>query len=164
MCCLVGYYAPETYDSAWGCFFQVQKRGHFEENALNRSIEEEFPPRFPANFAHMSSVRLEKISALLKKELAQIFRQHMNTSFGGVMITVTLVRVSPDLSMAKVYLSFFPTEKKNAAIENVNRLDQYVRKLLAQSVGKQIRKVPDLKFFVDDSLDYYEEIDRLLKK
>lgn len=81
-----------------------------------------------------------------------------------MMVTVTSVRVAPDLSVAKAYLSFFPTEKKEVGLELVKEKSSLIRKLLGDAVGKQLRKVPSLAFYIDDSLDYYEEIDRLLKK
>lgn len=88
----------------------------------------------------------------------------MRSMFDGMMITVTQVRVSPDLSTTKVYLSFFPTEKKEEGIVLVNEKASGIRGLLGESTGKQLRKIPSLSFFIDDSLDYFEEIDRLLKK
>ncbi len=115
-------------------------------------------------FCPMSSVRLEKVSSLLKRELATLFQQNMHSLFEGMMVTVTQVRVSPDLGVARAYLSFFPTEKKERGIELANEKKAHLRKLLATQVGKQLRKIPELSFFVDDSLDYFEEIDRLLKK
>jgi ribosome-binding factor A len=115
-------------------------------------------------FCAMSSVRLDKVSALLKRELSTLFQQNMHTMFEGMMITVTQVRVSPDLGVARAYLSFFPTDKKQRGIELAQEKKGHLRKLLADQVGKQLRKIPELSFFVDDSLDYFEEIDRLLKK
>jgi len=112
----------------------------------------------------MSSVRLDKVSALIKRELSTIFQKNMNVMFHGMMITVTQVRVSPDLGLAKAYLSFFPTDKKDEGMILVDEKKTHVRKLLALEVGKQIRKIPELSFYLDDSLDYFEEIDRLLKK
>ncbi|MFN6377861.1 MAG: 30S ribosome-binding factor RbfA [Flavobacteriales bacterium] len=112
----------------------------------------------------MSSIRLEKIGTLIKKELSIIFQQNMHSHFQGLMITVTSARVSPDLSTAKIYLSFFPTEKKEEGIAIVNDKISVIRGLLGSSTGKQLRKIPSLSFFIDDSLDYFEEIDRLLKK
>ncbi|MBX7050771.1 MAG: 30S ribosome-binding factor RbfA [Flavobacteriales bacterium] len=111
----------------------------------------------------MSSVRLEKIGSLIKRELAIIFQQNMNSMFGGMMVTVTIVRVSPDMGVAKAYLSFFPTEKKEEGLALVNEKNHQIRRLLGEKVGKQIRKIPELSFFIDDSLDYFEEIDKLLK-
>jgi ribosome-binding factor A len=115
-------------------------------------------------FCPMSSVRLEKVSALLKRELSTLFQQNMHIMFEGMMITVTQVRVSPDLGVARAYLSFFPTDKKQRGMELAQEKKGHLRKLLADQVGKQLRKIPELSFFVDDSLDYFEEIDRLLKK
>ena len=112
----------------------------------------------------MSTVRQEKISALIKREMSTIFQQNMNSLFGGVMITVTQVRVSPDLGVAKSYLSVFPTEKRDSILKLVEAKNHHLRKLLGDRVGKQLRKIPELSFFIDDSLDYYEEVDRLLKK
>jgi ribosome-binding factor A len=112
----------------------------------------------------MSSIRLEKMGSLIKRELSIIFQQNMRTMFDGQMITVTSARVAPDLSMAKVYLSFFPTEKKHEGLLLVNEKNAHIRKLLGEVVGKQLRRVPALQFYIDDSLDYFEEIDRLLKK
>ncbi len=112
----------------------------------------------------MSTVRLEKIGALIKRELSLIFQQNMNTMFKGMMITVTSVRVSPDMGLAKAYLSFFPTEKKDEGLQMVDEKNLHIRKHLGNAVGKQIRKIPELSFYIDDSLDYFEEIDKLLKK
>lgn len=93
-----------------------------------------------------------------------IFQQNMHTLFSGMMITVTQVRISPDLGLAKAYLSFFPAEKREEGMAVVEEKKFQIRKLLGQQVGKQIRKIPELSFYIDDSLDYFEEIDRLLKK
>lgn len=109
------------------------------------------------------SVRLEKISSLLKHELASIFQRESRSLFEGAFITVTQVRVSPDLSVAKVYLSFFTNGDKKAMLKQVASQSWQIKKILAGTVGKQLRKIPDLTFFIDDSLDYAEEIDRLLK-
>jgi ribosome-binding factor A len=111
----------------------------------------------------MASVRLEKVASLLKRELSLSFQRGMNIHYQGVMITVTQVRVSPDLGLAKVYLSFFPAEKRASTLELVQNRTVLIRKELAAEVAKQLRKVPDLAFYLDDSLDYFEEIDRLLK-
>lgn len=112
----------------------------------------------------MSSVRLEKMAALIKREMSTIFQQNMSALFHGTMITVTNVRVSPDLGVAKIYLSFFPVERRESEMQSVNEHNSHLRRLLGDKVGKQLRKIPELQFYLDDSLDYYEEIDRLLKK
>lgn len=82
----------------------------------------------------------------------------------GTMVTVSAVRVSPDLSIAHVYLSIFPGDKAEATIESVNRQARTIRYELAQRVRYQLRKTPELSFHLDDSLDYIENIDRLLAK
>lgn len=81
----------------------------------------------------------------------------------GVFISVTNVRVSPDLGVAHAYLSIFPSEKAEELVKNINDNVKSVRYDLGKRVGKQLRVVPELKFHVDDSLDYIEHIDRLLK-
>jgi len=107
---------------------------------------------------------MEKVAALVKREMSLIFQQNMSSLFHGLMITVTSVRISPDMGVAKIYLSFFPTEKKKEGMKRVSEMNTNLRRLLAERVGKQLRKIPELQFFIDDSLDYFEEIDRLLKK
>ena len=81
---------------------------------------------------------------------------------GGVLVSVSTVRVSPDLSIAKVYLSIFPPQKSNEILENIKKQSKTVRYDLAQAVKEILRKCPDLQFYLDDSLDYAENIDRLL--
>jgi len=112
----------------------------------------------------MAGVRLEKFSALIKKELSTIFQRKGNDWFPGILITVTMVRVYPDLGYAKVYISVFPTDKRETVMEWLEESGALVRKNLGLVIGKQMRKVPELQFFIDDSLDYSEEINRLLKQ
>lgn len=109
----------------------------------------------------MESKRLAKISRLLQKELSEIFRRQ-TAKLGGVMVSVSTVRVSPDLSIARVYLSVFPSGKAEEILENIKRQSKTVRYELAQAVKDTLRKCPDLQFYLDDSLDYIENIDRLL--
>lgn len=111
----------------------------------------------------MASIRQEKVSSLLKRELAVIFQRESRNLFEGRFITVTQVRVAPDLGTAKVYLSFMAVPDAKAALEQVKQNDWKVRQILGNTVGKQLRRVPELFFYLDDSLDYYDEIDRLLK-
>ena len=111
----------------------------------------------------MESTRQQKIARLIQKELSEIFRQQ-TAKMGGVLVSVSAVRVSPDLSIARVYLSIFPSEKADEILKNINASAKTVRYELAQRVRYQLRKTPELSFFVDDSLDYIEHIDELLKK
>ncbi|MGZ3901491.1 MAG: 30S ribosome-binding factor RbfA [Bacteroidia bacterium] len=112
----------------------------------------------------MESVRQQKVSKLIQKELAEIFRSNSKTLFGGAFITVTVVRISPDLGAAKVYLSIMAAKDKKALFKLVEDQTSVIRKKLGQQVGKQLRVVPELAFFIDDSLDYAMKIDELLKK
>jgi ribosome-binding factor A len=114
----------------------------------------------------MASIRQEKVGKLIQQELADIFRKHAADVYHGAFITVTVVRMSPDLGAAKVYLSFFITGSgsKEEALQMVRDRTSQTRGMLGKRVGKQLRIVPELFFYLDDSLDYAEEIDKLLKK
>ena len=110
----------------------------------------------------METTRQNKICRLLQKELSEIFLLQTK-SMPGVLVSVSAVRISPDLSVARAYLSIFPSEKANEIIKNINENIKSVRYELGTRVGDQLRIIPELKFFVDDSLDYLEKIDELLK-
>ena len=110
----------------------------------------------------METTRQQKIARLLQKELSEIFRVQ-TAKMGGVLVSVSAVRVSPDLSIARAYLSIFPSERANEIIESINHSARSVRYELAQRVRYQLRKTPELTFFIDDSLDYIDHIDSLLK-
>lgn len=109
----------------------------------------------------MESTRQAKIARLLQKELSEIFRRE-TAKMGNIMVSVSSVKVSPDLSVAKAYLSVFPSESAPEVIENINRQAKTVRFELAQRTRFQLRRCPELQFYIDDSLDYLENIDRLL--
>lgn len=109
----------------------------------------------------MESTRQAKIARLLQKELSEIFRREAS-KMHNVMVSVSSVKVSPDLSVAKAYLSVFPAEQASEVIENINRQAKSVRYELAQRTRYQLRRCPELQFYLDDSLDYIENIDRLL--
>lgn len=111
----------------------------------------------------MESTRLQKIERLLQKELGDIF-QKQTQAMRGVLVSVSVVRVSPDLGVAKAYLSIFPSEKSKELLEAIQANTKAIRFDLGQRVGKQLRIIPELSFFIDDSLDYIEHIDQLLKK
>lgn len=109
----------------------------------------------------MEGKRQAKISRLIQRELSEIFRRQ-TAKTKGTLVSVSAVRVSPDLSIARVYLSIFPPEKSHDILENIKKQTKTVRYELAQAVKQVLRKCPDLQFFLDDSLDYVENIDRLL--
>ena len=110
----------------------------------------------------METTRQSKISRLLQKELSEIFLLQTK-AMPGVLVSVSAVRISPDMSIARVYLSVFPSEKAEEIVKNVNDNMKTIRYELGTRVRHQLRIIPELKFFVDDSLDYIEKIDSLLK-
>lgn len=109
----------------------------------------------------METKRQAKIARYIQKELSEIFRRQ-TAALGGVIVSVSGVRVTPDLAIAKAYLSIFPPEKSAEILENIKRQAKTVRYELAQTVKEVLRKCPELQFYLDDSLDYIENIDRLL--
>ena len=111
----------------------------------------------------METTRQNKIARLLQKELSDIFLLQTK-SMHGVLVSVSAVRISPDISVARAYLSIFPSERADEIIKNINANMKSVRYELGTRVRYQLRIIPELKFFVDDSLDYAEHIDELLKK
>lgn len=111
----------------------------------------------------MEGTRLQKIERLLQKELGDIF-QKQTQAMHGVLVSVSVVRVSPDLSVAKAYLSIFPSAKGEELLKAIRANTKAIRYDLGQRVRLQLRKIPELNFFIDDSLDYIEHIDSLLNK
>ena len=100
---------------------------------------------------------------MLQKELSLIFQQQTRATH-GVMISVTRTKISPDLSICTAYLSVCPSEKGEEILENINANSKQIRYELGTRVRNQMRIIPELRFFIDDSLDYIEHIDELLKK
>lgn len=111
----------------------------------------------------MDTTRQEKIGRMLQKELSSMFLG-IARNYPGVMITVTNVRITPDLSIAKVYLSIFPGDKSESTLALIKGHIKTIRYELGVIVRHQLRLVPELVFYLDDTLDYIENIDKLLKK
>ena len=111
----------------------------------------------------MQETRQNRIARLLQKELALIF-QSQTRMIHGVMVSVTRARISPDLSICTAYLSIFPSEKSEEILSNIKANEKSIRYELGTKVRNQLRIIPELRFFLDDSLDYLEHIDELLKK
>ena len=111
----------------------------------------------------MQKTRQNKIARLLQKELSVIFQQQTR-AMRGVMVSVTRTKISPDLSVCTAYLSVFPSERGEEIIKNINANDKTIRYELGTRVRHQLRIIPELRFFIDDSLDYIDRIDELLKK
>lgn len=111
----------------------------------------------------MQETRQNKIARLLQKELAEIFQSQTRQTH-GVLVSVTRVKISPDLSICTAYLSIFPSEKAEELLTNIRKNEKTIRYDLGKRVRNQVRIIPELRFFQDDSLDYMEHIDELLKK
>ena len=111
-----------------------------------------------------ATTRQLKVARELQKHLAEIIRSKGMAAFGGALVTVSEVRVSPDLSVAKVFVSIFPSEKQGPVMQLLEENNKALRGELGHVVAKQLRIVPELNFLLDSSLDYAQHIDELLKK
>lgn len=109
------------------------------------------------------TLRQQKVASQIQRDISDIFSRELPSIASGTLISVTKVRMSPDLALAKVYLSIFPFAKSEEVIERVKAASATIRHTLAARVRNQLRIVPELAFFVDDSMEYAENIDRLIK-
>ena len=108
------------------------------------------------------SNRQLKVGKLIQKDLGDIFQKDTKGMFGKAFITVTGVKMSPDLALAKVYLSFLMVDDPKTMTDTINQRKSEVRKILGNKIGKQVRIVPDLVFYLDDSAAYASHIEKLL--
>ena len=111
----------------------------------------------------METKRQNRINKLLQKDLGEILQLEGRNLFSGAMLTVTKVQVTPDLGLAKIYISIFASKDNAATLKTVRSHTKEIRHQLSQRVKLQLRIVPNLSFYMDDSLDYIENIDNLLK-
>lgn len=110
------------------------------------------------------STRQLKVAKELQKDMAEIIRSKGMAAFGGALVSVSGVKISPDLSVAKIYVSIFPSDKAGAVMNVLQENARALRGELGNRVAKQLRIVPEIAFFLDSSLDYVEHIEELLKK
>ncbi len=110
----------------------------------------------------METTRQERISRLIQKELGELFLLQTKAT-RGVIISISGVKISPDLSIARVYLSIFPNDKRSELLKAISENASQIRFDLGKRVRHQLRIIPELKFFIDDSLDYAARIEELLK-
>ncbi len=106
----------------------------------------------------MEKTRLKKVERLLQKELGTIFQRNTFSEFKNVLISVTVIRVSADLSVARVYLSVFPSTNADEVLKSIIENTGKIKYELGTKVRNQLRKIPDLKFFIDDTLEYFNTI------
>ncbi len=111
----------------------------------------------------MESTRQQKISKQIQKDLAEILQRDCAELFRGLLLTVTAVRVSPDFGYAKIYVSVFPFDRNEEVIATLAKNNWAIRKALGSRVKNQLKVVPEIEFFLDDSLEYIENIDRAMK-
>lgn len=109
----------------------------------------------------MESKRQQKVARQLQKDLSEIFQREVPHLFNGAFITVTSVRVSPDLSVARVYLSFLATKNKEMLLASIREHSRTIRQHLGDRVRHQLRIVPELNYFIDDTAEYAEKMDKL---
>ncbi len=112
---------------------------------------------------NMEPTRLTRVEKQIQKDLSEIFLGLSRKLTPGKMLTVTRVRLTPDLGLAKVYTSVFPSDSSQASVDVLNDHVSQIRNELGQRIRHQVRKIPELKFYLDDSLDYIQNIDNLLK-
>ena len=110
----------------------------------------------------MDSKRQQKFARLIQKELGEIFQRDTKSLFGNVWITVTQVRVSPDLGLAKVFLSFLMTDNKEQTLDEVSEKSKVIRQTLANKIRHQVRIIPELVFYLDDTAEYAAKMDALI--
>ncbi|MBR1698535.1 MAG: 30S ribosome-binding factor RbfA [Bacteroidales bacterium] len=111
-----------------------------------------------------ASTRQLKVGREIQKDLAEMIRSKGMATFGGALVTVSEVRVSPDLSVAKVFVSIFPSDRQAAVMQWLEENNKALRGELGHVVAKQFRIVPELAFLLDNTLDYAEHLEELLKK
>lgn len=111
----------------------------------------------------MDSTRQQKYNRLFLKEMGELFQKEGRNYYGNAFVTVTNVRVSPDLGVANIHISVFGVKDSNAVLEQIKKHTKEIRHLLGNSIRHQARIVPELKFFLDDSLDYVEKMEKLFK-
>ncbi len=112
----------------------------------------------------MENTRQERVAKQIQRDVAEIFQRDLADALRGTLVTVTAVRVSPDLGYAKIYVSIFPFGKAQAILEIIESQNRAIRGALGRRMRNDVKSIPELQFFIDDSLEYIENIDSLLKK
>lgn len=111
-----------------------------------------------------TNTRQQKIAKQIQKDVAGIIQREYSAALRGTLVTVTTVRVSVDLAYAKIYVSVFPFDHAEATLALLTEQNRAIRGLLGNLMRNQVKSIPELQFFIDDSLEYIENIDNLLNK
>ena len=109
----------------------------------------------------MSSIRQSKVARIILKDVADIFQKEMKNAFGSGLISVTHVFMSPDLSFAKIYLSLFGVSDKEKTLKNIRNEAKEIRRILGIKIKQQLRIVPEIAFFLDESADYADKMEKI---
>ncbi len=112
----------------------------------------------------METTRQQKIAKQIQRDIAEIFQKEGAGIVRGRLVTVTAVRVSPDFGYAKIYVSIFPFERSAETMHAIGEQNWFIRRALGQRIRNQLKNVPELQFFLDDSLEYIEHIEKALKE
>ena len=112
----------------------------------------------------IQTTRQQKISRQIQRDIAEILQKEGAAIVRGTMVTVTTVRVSPDFAYAKVYFSIFPFERNEEVMQALEQNNWFIRRELGKRIRNQLKIVPELQFFLDDSLEYIENIDQALNR
>jgi len=137
-------------------------RGKFGSSCRESEMCLLLMPGFLQTVISMSTQRQQKFSRLIQKELGDIFQQDVKSMFGGAFITVSGVKVSPDFSIASIYLSLTLSKKPLVLLEEIREKGKQIRQQLAGKIKNQVRIVPELRFFLDETLQEAEKMDKLL--
>ena len=116
------------------------------------------------NIMEAESTRAQKIARQIQRDMSEILQKEASALARGTMVSVTVVRMSPDLSLAKIYLSVFPFDKHAEILENIKKNAWSLRMSLAKRMKNQIKSIPEVAFFLDDSMEYADNIDSILKR
>ncbi len=111
----------------------------------------------------MDSTRQHKFARLILKEIADIFGREGKNFYGNAFVTVTDASVSPDLSIARIYLSLFNEKQPKEVLETIRLHSKEIRKILGNRIHNQVRIIPELHFYLDESADYAEKMDKIMK-
>ena len=112
----------------------------------------------------MENTRQQKVAKQIQKDIAEIFQKEGAHLVRGLLVTVTTVRVSPDFGYAKIYVSVFPFEQHEALLHTLEENTWLIRRELGRRIRNQLKNIPELQFFLDDSLEYIDQIDEALKR
>ncbi|MGB0839892.1 MAG: 30S ribosome-binding factor RbfA [Chitinophagales bacterium] len=112
----------------------------------------------------MESIRQMQVASTIKQQLSDVFIRNGRDFYGNAFVTITNVRVTSDLMTARIYLSVFNVKEKDSLITVMDENNWAIRKMLAAKIRNKVRKIPELEFYLDDTLDEVEKIDRLLDK